>query len=277
MIRRLWIKTSLLIVLLTSHAVGHADEHIIWDKAPIHISLVVGAERQLVFPEPVQIGVTQNSMVKFSTLASVNNRVFIEASSNFEKKRILVKGKDTGTTFVLYLSTISATDLDPVVKVHVERETTVKRQSAEPSKSVTNTPNINSYRFLGQYVAQQLYAPERLVKNVSGIQRISVPQKTFRSFFKCTARSRACSSIISKPIVSFKTNRLYASAIEVRNTSAYPVDNDPRLVKALRSGTLLASIPIHGRLLPATYGNKARSVMIVIHKRPLHEMFGGLQ
>jgi integrating conjugative element protein (TIGR03749 family) len=267
----------LFFAILMATGVVQADEHIVWDKSPIDISLGVGSERQLVFPEPVQIGITQSAKARFATLSSVGNRVFIEPLVEFEKQRILVKGTETGITFVLYLSTTSQDDLEPVVNIHVERVPNKEQSRTSNPKRDATSQKINSYRFLGQYIAQQLYAPERLVKNVNGIQRVSVPGKTFRSFFRCTARSRACSSVIAKPIVSFKTNRLYASAIEVRNTSAYPVDNDPRLVKALRSGTLLASIPIHGRLLPATYGNKARSVMIVIHKRPLHEMFGGLQ
>ncbi|MGE4545996.1 MAG: DUF3438 family protein [Pedobacter sp.] len=267
----------LFFVILMAVGTVQADEHIVWDKSPIDISLAVGAERQLVFPEPVQIGITQSAKARFSTLTSVGNRVFIEPLAAFEKQRVLVKGTETGITFVLYLSTTSQDDLDPVVNIHIEKMSNNEPSASSKSKNDASSPQINSYRFLGQYVAQQLYAPERLVKNVNGIQRVSVPGKTFKSFFRCTARSRACSSVLSKPIVSFKTNRLYASAIEVENISGYPVDNDPRLVKALRSGTLLASIPIHGRLLPRTYGNKARSVMIVIHTRPLREMFGGLQ
>lgn len=266
----------LFFVILMAAGTVQADEHIVWDKSPIDISLGVGSERQLVFPEPVKIGITQSAKARFSTLSSVGNRVFIEPLTDFKKQRMLVKGTETGITFVLYLST-TPQDLDPVVNIHVERVSNKERSRTTNSKSDATSQKINSYRFLGQYVAQQLYAPERLGKNVNGIQRVSVPGKTFRSFFRCTARSRACSSVIAKPIVSFKTNRLYVSAIEVENISDYPVDNDPRLVRALRSGTLLASIPIHGRLLPTSYGNKARSVMIVIHTRPLREMFGGLQ
>jgi len=134
------------------------------------------------------------------------------------------------------------------------------------------------YPYLTRYVAQQLYAPQRLVKNNSAIQRVSVIKKSFTSLFKCTSRSMSCSSLITTPLVSYKTGRLYASALKVKNISDYPIDIDPRLIKSdISPGTLLAATPIHGRLLPSRYGSKSESVIIIIHKRPLGSMFGGLK
>ncbi|MBD3611512.1 MAG: TIGR03749 family integrating conjugative element protein [Hydrogenovibrio crunogenus] len=271
---------SLLLFLVSTFS--FADEHIVWDKAPIELSLSLGEERQVVFPDNIEIGVPGTALNRFKTITSVDNRMFIEPSVEFKRQRILVKESSSGINYVIYLSVKEGSvSLDPIAIIHKENKTKAisKGSPNERIRANNNTDNrlLNSYPYLTRYVAQQLYAPQRLIKNNSAIQRISVVKKSFTSLFKCTPRSMSCSSIVTTPLVSYKTGRLYASALKVKNVSDYPIDIDPRLIKSdISPGALLAATPIHGRLLPSRYGSKSESVIIIVHKRPLGSIFGGL-
>lgn len=267
-----------LVIMLASQA-ALSTEHIVWDKAPIELHLSLGNERQVVFPDNIEIGITGSAIDRFKTLTSVDNRMFIEPNSKFDRQRILVRESSTGINYVIYLSVRNDdTQLDPVVTIHKENK--IKVTPANQTDSHKNSNNdglLKSYPYLTRYVAQQLYAPERLIRNNPSIQRISVPNKSFSSLFRCTSGSLSCTSIVATPLVSYKTGQLYASALKIKNVSDYALDIDPRLIKSdMSPGTLLTATTMHGRLLPSRYGDKSETVIIIVHKRPLLAMFLGL-
>ncbi|PLA73962.1 TIGR03749 family integrating conjugative element protein [Hydrogenovibrio sp. SC-1] len=267
-----------LVITLVSQ-VALSDEHIVWDKTPIELHLSLGNERQVVFPDDIEIGISNSAINRFKTITSVDNRMFIEPSVQFERQRILVRESKTGINYVIYLSVKTDTSqLDPVAIIHKENKVKpIPSQADSASKNRSADKLLNSYPYLTRYVAQQLYAPKRLVRNNPAIQRISVLNKSFTSLFRCTSGSLSCTSIVATPLISYKTGLLYASALRIKNVSDYAIDIDPRLVKSdMSPGALLAATSMHGRLLPSRYGDKSETVIIIIHKRPLLAMFLGL-
>jgi len=272
------IRVGFCLMLFLISSLSFADEHIVWNKEPIELHLAVGEERQIVFPGKIEIGVPGSALNRFKTITSVDNRMFVEPSIQFKRQRILVRESASGINFVLYLSVKDdSSTIEPVAIIHKESKVKPEVDHASQAQKSMGNRLLNSYPYLTRYVAQQLYAPKRLIKNNSAIQRVSITQKSFRSLFKCTSRSLSCSSIITTPLVSYKTSRLYASALKIKNISDYPIDVDPRLIKSdMSPGALLTSTTMHGRLLPSQFGAKSETVMIIIHKRPLEAMFGGL-
>jgi len=260
-----------------------ADEHVVWDKEPIPVSLVLGQERQIVFPEKIEVGVPRAFYPLLKTITSVDNRLFIEAAASFENRKILVKEVRTGINYVLVLSSEENMPALPDTKIIVHKESQkpeIQERGAETLSGHNPVSQVNSYPFLTRYVMQQLYAPQRLVKDHPSIQRISVERKSISGLFRCTMNSTACRSVVATPIVSFRTDRLYATALKLRNISDFSVEVDPRLVKRNPHDptSLLASTAMHGRLLPARYGSRAETTLIILHSRPLREILpGGLQ
>lgn len=253
-----------------------AVEHITFDGSPLTISAHKDIERQIVFPENTSIitGVNAEQLSLFKTLESIDNRVFIQLNElkegvTFERQKIIFKDQVSGTNFIVFVQQSSEKSLDPEIQIHLpkNKDKTDSKLTNESSKQ-----RINSYPFLTRYVFQQLYSPERLVKDHPLVQRVSVERVSVNNLFGCFSGSMACTALIAKPIVSYRTDRLYATAIEVSNISSSAVEVDARMIVRSTRDLLAASF-MHHRLLPITSGNKSKTILVLIHKRPLREFF----
>ncbi|WP_173272801.1 DUF3438 family protein [Thiosulfatimonas sediminis] len=252
-----------------------ADEHINWDGTPVDISVSSGLERQIVFPSgsSIAIGVSGQSMANYKTLSSVDNRVFIQAvNDDLAREKIIFKDQVSGRNYVVYVSGVKAEGVDPIVNVHLPKKAEGMESVKSSGSQEGGGQNINSYPFLTRYVFQHVYSPERLVKDHSLINRVSVEPIAIKNLFGCFGGSVACTSLIATPIVSYRTDQFYATAIEVKNISDYAVEVDARMI-ARSPRDLLAATFMHHRLLPANEGKKAGTVLVMIHKRPLREFF----
>lgn len=259
----------------------YADEHVVWNKEPIQVTLSIGHERQLVFPGKIEVGIPRAFYPQLKTITSVDNRLFIEPAGAFENQKILIKEVDSGNNYVLVLSVANQDATVPDTKLIVHKESLKKEDrtiSESAPSTVAENQEANSYPFLTRYVMQQLYAPQRLVKDHPGVQRISVDRVSVGGLFQCSRYSNACRSIVATPIVGFRTDRIYATALLLRNVSDQPVDVDPRLLKRNPHdpSSLLASTAMHGRLLPAGSGSRAETTLIILHTRPLREILPGV-
>lgn len=255
-----------------------ADEHIVWNKDPIPVTLVIGQERQVVFPGNVEVGVPRAFYSYFKTISSVDNRLFIEPARPFTNQKILIKEVVSGINYVLVLSVEPSEEARLDEKIIVHKESAKRKESKAISTSVPSTPEVNAYPFLTRYVMQQLYAPQRLVKDHPAIQRISVDKRTVSGLFQCSRNSTACRSIVATPIVGFRTDRLYATALLLKNISDQSVEVDPRLLKRNPHDptSLLASTAMHGRLLPVSSGHSSETTIVILHTRPLREILRGI-
>lgn len=268
------MKKTCVLVFLGFFVAGNvsAVEHVVFDGSPITLSVHKDIERQIVFPKnaSIMIGVKAENMTGFKTLSSVDNRVFIqESEKGIERQKIIFKDSVTGINFVFDIKPSEDSKLDPLVNIHLPKSKAVVGTGGD--HKVTQN-KINSYPFLTRYVFQHVYSPERLVKDHSLIQRVSVESKVVRNLFGCFEGGTACVDVTAKPIVSYRTDRLYASAIEISNTSSQAVEIDARMI--IRSPQdLLAASFMHYRLLPSNTGSKSKTVLVLIHKRPLREFF----
>lgn len=253
-----------------------AVEHITFDGSPLTISAHKEIERQIVFPDGMSIitGVNAEQLVFFKTLESIDNRVFIQLNemkegATFERQKIVFKDQVSGTNFIVFVQQSGDKSLDPEIRIHLPKN---KDKTDAKLTSESSQKRVNSYPFLTRYVFQQLYSPERIVKDHPLVQRVSVERVSVTNLFGCFSGSAACTALVAKPIVSFRTDRLYATAIEVSNLSSRAVEVDARMI--IRSPRdLLAASFMHHRLLPAASGNKSKTILVLIHKRPLREFF----
>ncbi len=269
-------KKTFLLVLLGCVMTGHAlaIEHVVFDGSPITLSVHKDIERQIVFPKntSIMIGVRAEHKAEFKTLSSIDNRVFIQAGEKgVERQKIIFKDSVTGTNFVFDIKLSEDEALDPLVSIHLPKNNS-KSVSGVAGNDRTTQNKINSYPFLTRYVFQQMYSPSRLIKDHSLIQRVSVKSEIVTNLFGCFGGSTACIDIQATPIVSYRTDRLYASAIEIRNISNYAVEVDARMIERSPQDLLAASF-MHHRLLPRKSGGKSKTILVLIHKRPLREFF----
>jgi integrating conjugative element protein (TIGR03749 family) len=259
----------------------YADEHVVWNKEPIQVTLSIGHERQLVFPGRIEVGIPRAFYPQLKTVTSVDNRLFIEPAKVFENQKVLIKDVESGNNYVLVLSVANQDSALPDTKLIVHKESAKREEhnvTGPGSAAMAGNQDANAYPFLTRYVMQHLYAPQRLVQDHPGIQRISVDRVSIGGLFQCSRNSNACRSIVATPIVGFRTDRIYATALLLRNVSDQPVEVDPRLLKRNPHdpSSLLASTAMHGRLLPAGSGSRSETTLVILHTRPLREILPGV-
>jgi len=177
-------------------------EHLVWDKMPLNIILPVGKERLVSFPQPMQLEYDKSSLPS-NTLRVLNNNqtLYLTAFKAFAPQRIEIKLQDS-SIMLIDLSAKQGADNTPL---------DVVVSSLKKTKNSQTTEAINPISLL-RFAEQQLYTPERLLKNFSSI--FVVPMHTQKSvLLMLDAR------ILATPIRSWQNNDFYVTSVELHNMS----------------------------------------------------------
>jgi len=246
-----------LVLLLTQTAVSadpEVTERIEWQKRPIRLELSVGQERRVDFPAAVQVGIP-GALQPLLRTQSVNSTVYLLAHQTFEATRILVKERERGQ---LYLFDVVASETGG--QTHPVQVFVKDSGEASISSSDDGTPSPLGYVTLTRFAGQQLYAPVRLMHNMSGIRRIPVARDPID-----LVRGGA---IHATPLVAWRAGGYYLTAVKLTNRTDQPQVLDPR---DLRGAWLTATFQ-HNRLLPA--GDEADTTAVyLISARPFAVAF----
>ncbi|MCK9608021.1 MAG: TIGR03749 family integrating conjugative element protein [Methylomonas sp.] len=242
-----------------------------WDKVPLRITLPVGQERLVTFPGEVRVGIPAPLTGKLRTQSHAGT-VYWLAKESFEPQRIEVRELDGQGIVLIDLSAQPAPDLpanpieilfspgqrsasDAGLGTDADSMTSAGSQKPTPGKK----PKTAGLVALTRFAAQQLYAPKRLLKAAPWIQRVSVSQTHLEHLLRGE-------QILTTPIASWHSGRLYVTAVELKNTGADFIDLDPRQLR----GQWRAATFQHARLHPA--GSEAdTSAVYLVSDRPFHE------
>lgn len=226
----------------------NAVERILWDKAPISISLSVGQERMLTFPGNVRLGIP-GSLTPHLRTQSQNGTVYWLASEAFAATRIQIQDIQSGQFYLVDLSaTANHTDN---ARIEIINTTQPPNQTAL-SASIPVIPELLSenpyapvaavshklapagrkrseaadYLTLTRHAAQQLYAPARLLKTPQGIH--SAPLDSASVSGDTLIRG---GGILAEPVAAWQKGSLYVTAVKLTNRTAQPITLDPRLIR----------------------------------------------
>jgi integrating conjugative element protein (TIGR03749 family) len=208
-------------------------EHVVWQQAPIDVTLPVGKERMVSFPSAVAFGYDKNILPDNLLRAQNNNGVlYLFAKAPFAAQRVQVKLMDSGQIILLNLSAqkeASVTPIDVVMSSAVNRVSAVPKNS--PSTNIPeedSTPQSNdfsdnaiSYISLTRFAAQQLYAPKRLLTQPPAIFR--TPMHTAK-----TVPLFRDGGVIAMPLASWRGGDLTVTAVLLRNQLHQSLTLDPR-------------------------------------------------
>ena len=252
-----WLGLTLLLSQGSVHAASEITERIEWKKTPIRLKLTVGQERRVEFPTSVKVGVPGNLQPLLRT-QSVNGTVYLMAHTAFDSTRVMVQDIEGGQIYLFDVAASNEPGQNPPVQVFVQEE-------GEPSKagSLSDSdiaPRKTSYVTLTRFVAQQLYAPARLLRDHPGIVRTPVARDPID-----LVRGGA---IEARPLVAWRAGGHYLIAVKLTNRSVQPQTLDPRDLR----GTWLTATFQHHRLLPA--GDEADTTAVyLISARPFSVSF----
>jgi len=234
-----------------TQAAPQPPERIAWRKTPITVELSVGGERLVHFPGTVKVGVPE-SLQAVLRIQSIAGTVYLLAHQPFSSTRVIVRGLEGGPVYLLDLAAKEdGTDTGPIeifdpVAENTDRQTSATEPSGAPAYG---------YVTLTRFVAQQLYAPARLLTDLPGVVRVPVkrdPVELVRG-----------DSVEAVPMVSWRAGDLYLTAVRLTNKTRWPQDLDPR---ALRGAWMTATFQ-HNRLHRAGDGAD-RTVVYLISTRP---------
>jgi integrating conjugative element protein (TIGR03749 family) len=252
-----WLGVALL--LMQSPVFAEADmlERIEWKKAPIRLELAVGQEQRIEFPVSVKVGVPASIQSLLRT-QSVNGVVYLLAQAPFGSSRLMVRELDSGRIYLFDITAAEDGGASPPIQIFVTGDSGPAKDVATGANG--SGPSQPGYIQLTRFAAQQLYAPLRLVKDRPGIVRVPVTRDPINLLHGGT--------IEATPLVAWRANGLYVTAVKLTNRTEQPQTLDPRDLR----GTWLSATFQHHRLLPL--GDEADTTAVyLISARPFDVSF----
>ncbi|MFN7097987.1 MAG: TIGR03749 family integrating conjugative element protein [Gammaproteobacteria bacterium] len=233
------------------------DEHIVWDKRPISFVIPTGKERMISFPGQVQLINTNPDLTANKLSFFVNDGTFyMKALKPFAPIRVVVQIQATGEHVLLDIASTPQADDTPVDVVMA-----ASNQATNDTSTADDTTNqAVSYVDLLRYAIQTFYAPARLISSSPTVMR--TPMYTHKSVVLFYG-----DNTIAMPIASWRGGDLFVTAVVIKNTRAYPIVLDPRLVK----GNWLAAAFYPANQLAAQGHAHDKTTLFLISSAP----FGG--
>ena len=204
-------------------------ERILWQKTPIELALSVGKEQRVDFPRPVRIGLP----------AALQPILRVQSVA--------------GTVYLLDLSADNKSAPTAAIQIF-DPEVEQSELSSDQAEACPRFPTYG-YVALTRFAAQQLYAPARLLRDLPGVVRVPVHRAAVDLILG--------GQVIAEPLVAWRADDLYLTAVKLRNSTSLAVVLDPRTLR----GSWLTATFQHNRLHGA--GDEANmTVVYLISARP---------
>ena len=241
----------------------HPPERLLWNKTPLRITLPVGQERLVHFPADVRVGLLSPLPPGLRT-QSIAGTVYWYAQEPFPPTRVQVQELASGQMVLLDLQAQPGADTTPIQ--------ILRSRSADPAVMELGTQNQTAsaaaqatanFVQLTRYAAQQLYAPQRLVRELPAIHPVPVntdPVALVRG-----------GQVEARPLIAWRGSEDYITAVRLQNLTGQAVILDPRNLR----GQWMAATFQQARLLPR--GDEADTTCVyLISARPFAEALRGL-
>lgn len=227
---------------------------------PLAVNLTIDKEVQIIFATNIdQIAIPAGLQNKIS-VQSIDKRAWFRAVIGFSEAKFLVK--DTKGKIIVLLLSASKT-------INRHQNYQVVNEANKPQAKSVNIKKIPrvSYVDMTRFVAQTLYAPKRLIKDI-GLVKVPV-NPLVTNLFACYDNVLLCNnSIVITPIVAYRNKQgNYITALKITNKdSNYGINLDPR---AVRGNFLAASF--HFDRLGKSGNNSDTSVLYLISKQTFRQ------
>jgi integrating conjugative element protein (TIGR03749 family) len=249
--------------------------HLMWKGDPIIIGLPINKEKRIVFSSPVSVDVKGALSADQLRLLNNNKSIYLTALKSFQTARIYVTLKDSNEVVLIDLVTdehaSNAMQQIDIKKnnIPVDKSNAVASHVNESTSEVVEVSTQNddvSVVDLIRFAWQQVYAPERLIKNESHYTRAPMHTEKFVSDLIYGDK------VIAYPESSWVSGYHYVTAVLLRNK--YPHQSHIDLSKDICGDWQVATIYPAATL--AAYGNKRgdSAMLFLVSSRPFGETIG---
>ena len=219
----LTVRTLLFAIWLLTHN-GFASASSVtyyWPQTPLDIDLTVGAERHISIPDAdeLHLGIPREIRHRLQT-EIIGNNLWLKAKEAISSTRLILLAEPVGRLILQIRADHSKHFNQPIV---IQEDLAVQK-SVEESHSFGY-----GYVTLTRWVVQQLYAPPRLLRELTGVQRLAV-DSTPIEIFRCAMRvpTPCAGALATTPIASWQSPQLFVTAVKITNTLSQPIVLDPR-------------------------------------------------
>lgn len=227
-----------------------------WPQSPLDIDLAVGAEQHISIPDAniLHLGIPREIRHKLQTQI-IGNNIWLRARETFSLTRVILLAEPVGRLILQIRADNFEHFNQPVI---IQAESTVK--------SSVDDSNALSYGYvtLTRWVVQQLYAPQRLLRELSGVQQLSIESAPIE-IFRCAMRvpTPCAGAVVATPIASWQSPRHFVTAVKITNSLPQPLVLDPRDLR----GQWRSAAFVHNKL-HASGNNGDTTILVLISDYP---------
>jgi integrating conjugative element protein (TIGR03749 family) len=235
------------------------NQHVVWNKVPITVSLRVGQERRITLPARMRIAVPPDLSRKLALLL-VDDTAYVTATAPFEKIRLIAEDPVRGMVLLMDVSASKNNGAVAPITIHLPnanansnaRDETAARNSNNASEEAA----APDYVALTRFAAKQIYAPRRLAADLPGVATVGYPSVSIKGLYRL-------GNLDARAIGAWRSESHYVTAIKLTNLGVAPLELDPREVR----GAWVTITFQHGRLL--SKGDEAdTTVMYLVSDAP---------
>lgn len=268
------LRLSVLLVLIQGQMVSAATTRLVYTDRPMTLSLRIGHEHRVVFPEPVTVQVPVVATQSLQSMQPTSDTVYWKPTEVMDANRVLAFSSDQQRIYLLDVSaSVDASTQDytidnPVLKPQSTHGQTQAPQEQQPAYAqetrLENPPAI----VLTRFASQTLYAPTRLIPKDRRIQRVRIkphPQQW------PLIRSTKGEALSVETHAAWRGFGMYVTAVSVVNRSPLTVELDMRNVR----GNFRHLTPQHTWLGPHG-SDEDRTVIYLVSSQPYHSALKGV-
>lgn len=229
---------------IAKQAAVQVSDHVEFRDRPVPITLLVGRERMVIFPGPVQIQIP-GSVGGLLDVQVIGRIAYITALGPVEKARLAAQDLTIDQRW--YPLDIVATD-DGVAGGAIEIHT------ADVAAPVVNSaPEASADMVsLTRFAAHMLYAPRRLAPATPGVRQVPIAVAPVPGLYRGWR-------VQTTPIGAWRSGKLYVTAVKFTNLEPSPAVLD---LNELR-GHWIAATAQHHRLGPAGAETDTTAVYLI--------------
>lgn len=242
-------------MFISSLAIG-ADERVIFQpQTEMPLTLSVGEERQIVFPEKVRLGYKKyySGLFKNQIIAE---SVYLTAIEVFSSERLVFQGLDTKTW---YLITATAVDTpgaaykDRFVIVSETVQDAGEREIVKSPEEETQAKSSQAdYFSLARYASQMLFAPDlRNVEPLNGVRQVPVKNAEPNIYYG--------GDYSASVLVSYSVSGKFVTAVKLKNNRLHRVTFKRDHIR----GNFVAVVPQYGTFPTAPKGQLRKDFGVI--------------
>jgi len=212
--------------LVLTHAAHAAEtvETVTWNSVPIEVNLPLNKDRVIHFPADARMGIPP-SIVSLMETSSTGTAIIIRALQEFPTTRVEVREVGSNNNYYLNLSASQSYTKTHAIEVLASPSNVTLSANNTPQGQPNAPIQTYAYHMLARFAHQQLYSPDRAIKQLDGLSRVPVNKEGDYRLFRTSPLAISVKG-------SWKTtDGLYVTAIKVTNRSSQSFLIDQRDIR----------------------------------------------